>query len=262
MIKKLISLFCIGALLTITFAGFMPASAGTYTVAPGDSLNSISTKYGTTVHKLMELNQLTTTVLDPGYQLKVPDPNNNLNQTAKKHTVVSGDTLYDIAIKYNTTVQALAAANKLSGTTIHPGQVLTIPGNHTVASRSATNRPIAYTDQELDLLARLIAAEARNESREAQVGVGAVVVNRVLSPKFPSTIKDVIYQPNQFGPARTGKINNAAPQSCITAAKEALNGVDTTNGALFFFDTGTTNSYLRSLPVATQHGNLIFSYDK
>jgi LysM repeat protein len=260
--KGFISLFfSLGVFVAITFTNFTPANADTYTVVPGDSLFTISVNHGTTVHKLMELNQLTGTIIKPGQQLKVTASNTNLNPT-KGYVVTPGDTLYQIALNHNTTIQALVAANNLAGTTIHPSQVLMVPSKPAVVSRSTNKHRIAYTDEDLDLLARLIAAEAKSQPKEAQVGVGAVVINRVLNPRFPNSIKDVIYQPRQFGPASTGIINKPASQSCITAAREALNGTDTTNGALFFFDSGTTNSYLRSLPTSVKYGNMIFSHAK
>ena len=50
----------------------------------------------------------------------------------------------------------------------------------------------------LDLLARLISAEARGEPYEGQVAVGAVVLNRVEHPSFPNSVAEVIYQPGAF----------------------------------------------------------------
>lgn len=91
----------------------------------------------------------------------------------------------------------------------------------------------------LMLLAALIHCEARGESYEGQVAVGAVVMNRVRSASFPNTIHGVIFAPGQFTPAmgglvtevyESGKIN----QSCIDAAKEALSGVSNVGDRLFF----------------------------
>lgn len=168
--------------------------------------------------------------------------------------VIFGSTLCQIASHYNTAIQAVTAANNLSSS---------VPSRAKVVSRSSdVKKRIPYTKEDVDLLARLIAAESRNQPNTAKVGVGAVVVNRVLSPKFPNTIKAVIYQPRQFGPARTGRINNPAPADCIIAAEESLRGVDPTNGALFFFDNKTKSRYLRSLPVSVTYGDLIFAYPK
>lgn len=79
------------------------------------------------------------------------------------------------------------------------------------------------------LLAALIHCEARGESYEGQVAVGAVVMNRVRSQAYPNTIKGVIYAPGQFTPAMSGKVDQVLQSgkinsSCIDAAKEALSG--------------------------------------
>ena len=80
------------------------------------------------------------------------------------------------------------------------------------------------------LLAALIHCEARGESYEGQVAVGAVVLNRVRSAAYPNTIHGVIYASGQFTPAMTGNLNKVyesgkIQESCIKAAKEALSGV-------------------------------------
>lgn len=80
------------------------------------------------------------------------------------------------------------------------------------------------------LLAALIHCEARGESYEGQVAVGAVVMNRVRSSAYPDTIHGVIYASGQFTPAMNGKVNKVLESgkindSCIKAAEEALSGV-------------------------------------
>lgn len=89
------------------------------------------------------------------------------------------------------------------------------------------------------LLAALIYCEAGNQPYAGKVAVGAVVMNRVESRRFPNTMEGVIYQSGQFTPARTGKLarvlsSNSIPSSCYDAAYDALNGSDPVNGALFF----------------------------
>ena len=77
---------------------------------------------------------------------------------------------------------------------------------------------------DLDLLARLIAAEARGECLTGQVAVGAVVLNRVDSPHFPGTIEGVIYQPGQFEPVSRGTISREPSERSMEAARRALRG--------------------------------------
>ena len=104
----------------------------------------------------------------------------------------------------------------------------------TVAQNPSYN---ATTDEVL-LLAALIQCEAGGEKYEGKVAVGAVVLNRVRSSRYPNTITEVIYSPGQFTPAGNGKVAavlaNGPKESCIEAAQEALNGTDYTNGALSF----------------------------
>jgi len=104
----------------------------------------------------------------------------------------------------------------------------------TVAQNASYN---ATTDEVL-LLAALIQCEAGSEIYEGKVAVGAVVLNRVRSSRYPNTIAEVIYAPGQFTPAGNGKVAavlaNGPKESCIEAAQEALNGTDYTNGAKSF----------------------------
>lgn len=96
----------------------------------------------------------------------------------------------------------------------------------------------------LELLAKLINAEARGESYKGQVAVGAVVLNRVKSSKFPNTLSGVIYQKGQFSSVKDGQINKAIDKNSTVrkAAEEALNGSDPTGGALYFYNPKTAKS--------------------
>ena len=89
------------------------------------------------------------------------------------------------------------------------------------------------------LLAALIFCEAGNQPYKGQVAVGAVVMNRIASSKYPNSLDAVIYQRGQFGPAGTGKLNRVLnsgsyTSSCLQAAEDALNGVDPVEGCLYF----------------------------
>ena len=98
--------------------------------------------------------------------------------------------------------------------------------------------PDVLRADELDLLAALIQAEAGNQPYEGQLAVGAVVMNRVKSPKFPNTIYGVISQPGQFTPWGTGRVQSilagGANANCYEAAQAALNGETTVGQCLFF----------------------------
>ena len=84
----------------------------------------------------------------------------------------------------------------------------------------------------VELLARVISAEARGEPYTGQVAVGAVILNRVAHPSFPDTIAGVVYQPGAFTCMTDGQINQPVSESCRRAAQDAMNGVDPTGGAI------------------------------
>lgn len=104
--------------------------------------------------------------------------------------------------------------------------------------RTANLGAIAASADDLTLLAALIQAEAGNQPYEGQVGVGAVVMNRVRSGAYPNSIQAVISAPGQFGPVASGRVSAilaAGPKaSCMQAAQAALNG-ETTAGTLTHF---------------------------
>jgi N-acetylmuramoyl-L-alanine amidase len=94
----------------------------------------------------------------------------------------------------------------------------------------------------VNLLARLISAEARGEPYEGQVAVGAVVLNRVKHPSFPNTISGVIYQNGAFTCVTDGQFNEPVADSAYRAARDALNGWDPAGGAIYYFNPSTATS--------------------
>ena len=85
-----------------------------------------------------------------------------------------------------------------------------------------------YTEADLKLMAAIIQAEAGGESYAGKLAVGTVIMNRVMSSKFPNTLSGVIYQTNQFQPVRDGHLalilERGPNETCINAAREVLNG--------------------------------------
>ena len=109
----------------------------TYTVVSGDSLYSIAKKYNTTVDAIKDLNNLSSNLLNIGQTLKIPtNATSEDTSNYKTYTVVSGDSLYSIAKKYNTTVDAIKDLNNLSSNLLSIGQTLKIPANNTTGSSS------------------------------------------------------------------------------------------------------------------------------
>lgn len=116
------TLLSIGQVLKIPTKQTITPSEITYVVKSGDSLYSIARKYNTTVNDLMKYNNLTSNLLSIGQTLKIPTS----ESTITSYTVKSGDTLYSIARKYNTTVDEIKRKNNLTSNTLSIGQTLII----------------------------------------------------------------------------------------------------------------------------------------
>ena len=105
------------------------------------------------------------------------------------------------------------------------------------AARKAARK--AERQEQIKLLASLIFCEAGNQPYKGQVAVGAVVMNRIKSNKYPNTMRKVIYQKGQFGPAITGWLDRVleegnVPKQCYKAARAALNGENPIGDCLYF----------------------------
>ncbi|MDO4743410.1 MAG: spore cortex-lytic enzyme [bacterium] len=106
------------------------------------------------------------------------------------------------------------------------------------------------------LLARLISAEARGEPYAGQVAVGAVILNRVEHPSFPNTIAGVIYQRGAFTCVTDGQFSQPVSNSAYSAARDVLNGLDTSGGAIYYFNPNTaTSGWIWSRPLIKIIGN-------
>ena len=113
---------------------------------------------------------------------------------------------------------------------------------------------------DVNLLARCIYAEARGEPYTGMVAVGAVVLNRVRSPKFPNTVSGVIYQPWAFTAVNDGQINLTPNDQAYKAARDAMNGWDPTNGCLYYYNPATaTSKWIWSLKVELTIGRHSFA---
>lgn len=109
---------------------------------------------------------------------------------------------------------------------------------------------------DLQLLARLISAEARGEPYIGQVAVGAVVLNRVEHPSFPNSLAGVIYQPGAFSCLDDGQFDEPVSESAYRAAREAMNGYDPSYGAIYYFNPATaTSKWIWSRPLIVTIGN-------
>lgn len=112
------------------------------------------------------------------------------------------------------------------------------------------------SSSDLNLLARLVYAEARGEPYTGQVAVASVVLNRVKSSSFPNTVSGVIYQSGAFSVVSDGQINLTPNETARKAAQDAINGWDPSYGSIYYFNPKTaTSSWIWSRPVTVVIGN-------
>lgn len=116
-----------------------------------------------------------------------------------------------------------------------------------------------YSSNDVYLLAKVIAAEARGESYVGQVAVGAVVLNRVSHSSFPDSIAGVVYQPGAFSCVNDSNWNIAPTAESQKAARDAINGWDPSGGAIYYYNPAkTSNQWIRSRPVIVTIGSHLF----
>lgn len=124
---------------------------------------------------------------------------------------------------------------------------------------SGSNSYGGYSSSDYDLLARIISAEARGESYLGQVAVGAVILNRIEHPSFPDTLSGVIYQKGAFSCLNDGQFYESVADSAYSAARDAINGLDPSGGAIYYYNPSTaTSKWIFSRPVITTIGNHTF----
>lgn len=120
-------------------------------------------------------------------------------------------------------------------------------------------RRISYTDEDYQVLLRIVQAEAGICDKKGKILVANVIINRVLSDEFPDSVKAVVYEPSQFQPVSNGAINSArVTAETIECVNRALEGEDYSNGALYFMNrkgSGSAASWF------DRHLNYLFSHD-
>ncbi len=127
-----------------------------------------------------------------------------------------------------------------------------------LGSGSSSNTT-SYSNSDVELLAKVISAEARGESYEGQVAVGAVILNRVKHPSFPDSISGVVYQNGAFSCINDSNWYADVAGSAKRAAVDALNGWDPSGGAIYYFNPKKTNdSFMHSRPVVKVIGDHYF----
>ncbi len=267
-----------------------------YEVQEGDNLTSIARKFGASISGLRWANNLgTNDFIRAGDYIRIPSQlwqevpplqdalfNESFHEMQLEldfypvylyqnlkpvslpkdkvilYQVRRGDTLFDLARDFNTSVSFIQALNNLPDPQIRIGQRIYLPV-HNLTPKEAIKKTISPAEKEL--LARTIHAEARGEPFIGQVAVGAVILNRVLNNSYPDTIHGVVYQPLQFSCVQDGQINLRPNETAFKAAEEALKGTDPTRGALFYYNPAIAVStwWLETREVTVIIGNHVFA---
>lgn len=128
---------------------------------------------------------------------------------------------------------------------------------------TSTGGPIQSGSQYYDAdalywLSHIINAESGNQPLEGKIAVGTVILNRVDNPIYPNTIYDVIFQKNQFSPARSGSIYREPNSESLIAAKLCLDGAREAGNSLYFNAVGLNCWASRNRTLVTTIGNHSF----
>ncbi|MCI6887896.1 MAG: cell wall hydrolase [Lachnospiraceae bacterium] len=129
--------------------------------------------------------------------------------------------------------------------------------NRKAAEAVRSSAIVKFSDQDYDVLKRIVQAEAGICDIRGKILVANVILNRVKSKHFPNNITDVVYERSQFSPVYDGSINTCkVTQETIDAVNRALTGEDYSQGALYFMNRGRS----RSSNVSWFDGRLTFLF--
>lgn len=223
-------LICLAITLIIASAG---AGWGVYETAFGDESVYALSRYGSTGN---EVKQIQTKLKSLGYYNGSVD---GIYGTQTKNAV--------LAFQRNCGI----TADGIAGPT-----TLLYLGLSGGSSGSGAN---GFSSSDVELLAKVISAEARGESYEGQVAVGAVILNRIAHPSFPDSLSGVIYQQGAFSCVYDSNWYQPVADSAKRAAQDAMNGWDPSGGAIYYYNPAkTSNAWMRSRTVIKVIGNHYF----
>lgn len=189
--KTKVAVGVVGALGALAAGAQLTASANSIQVQAGDTVWGLSQKYGVSIQALEEQNSLDTNtdLIFIGQRLQVTKNNQ------KTYTIKSGDTLWDLAQHYHTTVAALQRANHLTGAMLSVGQKLTIPttGDVTgtqaesvapVISQKITKQASAFQAQ---ILAQQQAAASQQQQRQSSASTDSAATQSTTTTDQSAT---------------------------------------------------------------------------
>jgi N-acetylmuramoyl-L-alanine amidase len=202
---------------------------------------------------------------------------NSTVEAITKYRVVKGDSLWELGQQYGITIiDDIKQDNNRHDDWIYIGEMLQISDKPKVlaiqSSKPEIETPekelekptVSISNEEKDLFARLVEAEAKGESYEGKVAVATVVLNRVDSPHFPNNVTDVINQvvgnSYAFSPVQNGEINKPASDEAKRAVDEALTRKDRLNDSIYFYNPDiATDDWIRTRDVVKTIDNHVFA---
>ena len=201
------------------------------------------------------INEDSVTILAPGLKIEATDGMRYITANGRYLFVPAGCKMLDgeLAAPIRTLAAAFDAQVSWNGAS---KTVYVTTGSGVIASGDAF-----YNDNDVHWMSRIISAEAGGESFLGKIAVGNVIMNRIASPQFPSSVYDVIFDRRsgiQFTPAYSGAINCNPSAESVIAAKLALDGAVVVGDSLYF-----SQSYLgcwaaRNRPFTATIGNHSF----
>lgn len=253
----------------------------------GENLWNLAQKYHTSVDQLVELNQIQIpNQIKEGQSLWIPNVTNSGKEI--KTAAEASNNTHNVSwwVSMLRSTPAFATSNKQSLTLSRSGnsraaesKTACIPTYEIIVNNDANlsddtttvpdttegqilSRSLGrfVSKEDFELLTRVIYGEARGEDFEGQVAVGAVVLNRLKDPRFPKTMRDIIYQAGAFTAVKDKQIHLDPDDEAYKAAEAALSGLDPTNGAIYYYNPRiATDRWIKSRPVIKRIGNHTFS---
>ena len=250
------------AMITVVTNPVGTAASTVYTVQKNDTLEAISKQYEVSVQSLKQENNKANDQINIGERLTIPVSSTANKYVQKNNSTVStntyqaiyqvksGDTLSSISQQYKVSIQSIKQNNNVDENHIFVGQHLKIDTGISL--------------QEVDLMARLVNAEAGGEPYAGKVAVAKVVLNRANANGFPNTITGVIYEPIKngyaFTPVTDGRINQPASAEAKMAVEEAISTNGVHSDWLYFYNPKTsTDKWITTRQTVAVIGNHVFA---
>lgn len=134
------------------------------------------------------------------------------------------------------------------------------PKQQAPAKKAVLENSGGFSENDIRLMANAVHGEARGEPYIGKVAVAAVILNRVDSDKFPNSPSQVIFEPGAFTAVADGQIWLEPDEESLKAVRDAINGWDPSDGALYYYNPAkTTNKWIYSRPVIKRIGQHVYA---